>query len=137
MIDIFRPKEILKTDYAEKKLFSSKLIDFGDSTELVKQSWSSFEKLQFSDPSNTSEVEANYKLALNDIDIALKSLKFDYNKYWQMDNRTMESKLSLAMTFVAERKGYFTTEYGLNKAVEKGIFSDELGEKLLIMISKE
>ena len=49
----------------------------------------------------------------------------------------MESKLSLAMSFVAERKGYFTTEYGLNKAVEKGIFSDELGEKLLIMISKE
>ena len=137
MIEIFRPKEILKTDYAEKKLFSSKLIDFGDSTELVKQSWSSFEKLQFSDPSNTREVEANYKLALNDIDIALKSLKFDYNKYWQMDNRTMKSKLSLAMSFVAERKGYFTTEYGLNKAVEKGIFSDELGEKLLIMISKE
>ena len=137
MIEIFRPKEILKTDYAEKKLFSSKLIDFGDSTELVKQSWSSFENLQFSDPSNTREVEANYKLALNDIDIALKSLKFDYNKYWQMDNRTMESNLSLAMSFVAERKGYFTTEYGLNKAVEKGIFSDELGEKLLIMISKE
>ena len=49
----------------------------------------------------------------------------------------MESNLSLAMSFVAERKGYFTTEYGLNKAVEKGIFSDELGEKLLIMISKE
>ena len=91
MIEIFRPKEILKTDYAGKKLFSSKLIDFGDSTELVKQSWSSFEKLQFSDPSNTREVEANYKLALNDIDIALKSLKFDYSKYWQMDNRTMES----------------------------------------------
>ena len=41
------------------------------------------------------------------------------------------------MSFVAERKGYFTTEYGLNKAVEKEIFSDELGEKLLIMISKE
>ena len=49
----------------------------------------------------------------------------------------MESKFSLAMTFVDERKGYFRTEYGLNKAVEKGIFSDELGEKLLIMSSKE
>ena len=102
----------------------------------MKQSWSSFEKLQFSDPSNTREVEANYKLASSDIDIALKSLKFDYNKYWKMDNRTMESKFSLAMSFVAERKGYFTTEYGLNKAVEKGIFSDELAEKLPIMISE-
>ena len=48
----------------------------------------------------------------------------------------MENRLSLAMSFVAERKGYFTTEYGLNKAVEKGIFSDELAEKLPIMISE-